>query len=396
MILWKEFNNEANLPAVFEYLKFKKVGSYDNYIVYSNSINFYVVYKTLKGFYFYNTVSPEKKLQASDAFEIVLSKKDDNSKLSIWEKIDITIKSYEDKEIKKEVVLDLVDYNFNHFELVENELSTLNNDLFDKIKNNPVFNNSYIISNDKILYPLYNINNTLCGYLTEENGKIIPTLYTNPKYSLWFSNTNINFENIIVLNSPKEAISFHNNFKLDKIVFVVLSEINNTSVRTIKALNKISKSKKIIISFTGNNKTEGFIKDLKFLEQLQDNFSIKLLQNNISITFKIGHEKSFLSFYNQLNRYNKHLGQQFNNTFSEIDQFQIDKYAMKISKDNDFVSVKLPIEINALKHFIWNYTKQYLANELDVLKPKARSWEKQLEQLNLSENENIKDYKIAM
>jgi len=83
-----------------------------------------------------------------------------------------------------------------------------------------------------------------------------------------------------------------------------------------------------------------------------------------------------------------------------MDQHRINKYSITVSQDGNRLSVRVPIEVNAIKFFVWSYYKNYLKNSIDILKPKLNSWYLEYESsqsLTIKGKEEIlKTYKIAL
>jgi hypothetical protein len=83
-----------------------------------------------------------------------------------------------------------------------------------------------------------------------------------------------------------------------------------------------------------------------------------------------------------------------------IDQNRLNKYSILVSKDNEDIKVRLPIESNAIKLLVWSYYKNYLNKTIDILKPKSDNWytewENSQNQVNERKEVQLKEYRIAL
>ena len=102
----------------------------------------------------------------------------------------------------------------------------------------------------------------------------------------------------------------------------------------------------------------------------------------ISLTFCFITDSSFLKF-NKI-----------------IDQNRLNKYSILVSKDNEDIKVRLPIESNAIKLLVWSYYKNYLNKTIDILKPKSDNWYTEWKntqnQVNEGKEVHLKEYRIAL
>ena len=83
-----------------------------------------------------------------------------------------------------------------------------------------------------------------------------------------------------------------------------------------------------------------------------------------------------------------------------LDQFRINRHSIVVGKEGDGISVRVPLEVGAIKYFVWSYHKNYLGKTLDILKPKMANWHLEWESdqsITLKGKEvQMEDYRIAL
>ncbi|TBN14400.1 hypothetical protein [Hyunsoonleella pacifica] len=326
---------------------------------------------------------------------------------SLWDKIDeyynkilnteeLLLKGSSNKNLVK------VTPSFNHFLSYNIPLNSKQSDLYSKVYQTVAFDERiYQNASGEALFPLYNGNNEINGYFVDTTDGVKAYKESSFKNSLWFSNIPDDMEWLLIFNNPREAVAFHQKFDLDKALYIALGEINYETTKLLFQIKNLTKSKRLIVSFTGEKKIESYIRDLNFFSFMDSsNFSMQLYDGEIKVGFKIGEEKTFVRFYNSVRRYNEGLSKSFLKYNKIIDQHRINKYSITVSQEGNRLSVRVPLEVNAIKFFVWSYYKNYLKNSIDILKPKLNSWFLEYESsqsITLKGKEEIlKTYKIAL
>lgn len=380
---WRQENQKVYLPGLMEDLGYILLENNAKYLVYKKQRYFYIVILTSDGYCFYKSHRPGEKLYALDIIEEFVSAKEGEKNENIWAKINGAYKelssnnSFYSENVMDKVALSIVDKSFNHFLEKIKPLTSHNENIYNDLSDHSIFKNR-IFQNleDKTIFPLFNIDNEIAGLLEDRNGVMIPREFTNIDFGIWYSNVPKKINSILVFSTAKEAIAFHKKFQLENVVYFSLGTINYNTTHLLFEIKKIAKVSKLIVSFTGNKKIEGYVKDLQFISYLQrDNFSIAVQDKEISIIFSLEEERRFFNFYNNIREFNAILAQEFERENRYTDQDRINRQSIRIHKTDDKITVKLPVEVNAIKYMVWNYFKNYLNTSLDILKPKEENWE---------------------
>ena len=83
-----------------------------------------------------------------------------------------------------------------------------------------------------------------------------------------------------------------------------------------------------------------------------------------------------------------------------LDQNRINEQSIMVSKEGELIKVRIPLEVNAIKFFVWSYYKNYLNRTIDILKPVHSNWYLEWEStqsISLEGKEvEWKDYRIAL
>jgi len=402
---WLNKDNLINLLAVFEHFGYKKCAEEAEYVLLRRENNYRVVINTQDGLRYYHIEAIQKKLSASDLIIEEVSKIEGEKNDSLWDKVDAYYNRILDKfKYNESVIKNMVEValDYNHFLSYKIPFKTHESDLYFNLNETPNFNNRvFNTASGEVLFPSFNIQNEISGYFIDTNDGVKKYKESDTKNSLWFSNIPDKIEWIILFKDPKEALSFHRKFNLTNAVYIALTDINYETTKILFQINKLTKAKKIILSFTGERKIESYIRDLSFLSFMDStNFFLKLHDSDIKLQFKIGEEKSFLKFYNSIKKFNQGLAKSFLSYNKILDQNRITKQSIILSKENDTINVRVPLEVNAIKYFVWAYHKNYLSKSLEILKPEYNNWFLDWEaskSITLKgKEEELKKYKIAL
>ncbi|GGW26648.1 hypothetical protein [Arenibacter certesii] len=404
---WLNKDHLIHLPNLFEHLGFRLVQSNNTHHLFKNSGDHYVVINTEIGYFYYKVQRPHEKLSASDLITEYVSKVESEGKELIWDKLD----NYYNKVLKTEGLLisnnpdntlKIVQKNFNHFLSYQLPLEEALGNLYQGVDISTPFMDR-VFQNDEgtPLFPLFNLQNEVCGYFQDMGNKVVPYGESAIKHSLWYSNIPKKIEGLFLFSDPKEALAFHNKFQLKNVVYMALGTINSQTTDILFQIQRLTKVDKLFLSFTGNKKIEGYLRDLHFISYTNDaDFNLTLTDRDMLLRFPMGNEKSFTRLYDHTRRYNKELSKSFLKFNKIINQKRLNKYSIMISKDNEVIKVRLPLESNAIKLLVWSYYKNYLNKTIDILKPKSDNWYTEWEntQNQVSEGKEVqlKEYRIAL
>lgn len=404
---WLDKDNTINLLGLFEHFGYDRVVEEKTHTIFKKNNYYRVVFYSENGFLYYHTDNPQKKYAASNLIIEEVSRIEGNKKESLWDKAD----NYYTKVLQsKEFKLDGSNYknmvkvplNFNHFLSYTIPLKTLQSDLYlNSTETNNFQDRIFENKSGEPLFPLYNIQNEVSGYFVDSKDGIKKFKESDTKNSLWHSNIPKAIEWLVVFKDPKEALAFHKKFKLNNAVYIALGEINFETTKILFQIHQLTKIKKVVLSFTGSKKIEGYLRDLNFISFMDDsNFILKLSEGDIKIRFHIGEEKSFLRFYNSIKKFNQGLTNSFLKYNNVIDQYRINKHSIIIEKKNETIDIRIPLEVNAIKYFVWTYYKNYLNKSIEILKPKQNNWFLEWEasqSITLKgKEEQLEEYKIAL
>lgn len=404
---WLDKDHLIHLPKLFEHFGFSMADASDDYLVFHRKKQFCVVVFCEDRFLYYHVKSPKHKFSASNLVIEEVSKIEGKNNESLWSKVD----DYYNKILNTEDLLFQGDSNnnlvkvtpsFNHFLSYNIPIDPTQSDLYSKIYQTETFKDRiYQSASREILFPLFNGNNEVNGYFVDAPDGVKAYKESSFTNSLWFSNIPKNMEWLLIFNNPREAVAFHQKFNLDKAVYIALGEINYQTTKLLFQIKNLTKTKKLVVSFTGGKKIESYIRDLNFFSFMDSsNFSMQLHDGEIKVGFKMGEEKPFVRFYNSVRKYNEGLTKSFLKFNNVVDQHRINKYSLIVSQEGNNIHVRVPLEVNAIKFFVWSYYKHYLKSSIDILKPKFNSWFLEWESsqsLTLKGKEDILEtYKIAL
>lgn len=404
---WLTEDHRIDLPKLFKHLGFRLVQEEETHTIYKGSCSLYVVIYTENGYLYYTIERPEEKLTASDLIITHVSKTEGKDKEMLWDKVDTYY-----KEVLRTASLlisgdtkhtiEMVAKDFNHFMHYRLPLSE-NVDFFysDSAELAPFSGRIFQNKSGDILFPLFNIQNEVCGYFADTDKGVLPFKESAIKHSLWYSNIPKKIDGLFLFRDPKEALAFHRKFQLNNVVYLALGAINNQTVRILFQIQRLTKVDKLFLSFTGEKKLEGYLRDLHFISYAEDSdFKLSLTDRDMVLDFPMRDEKSFSRFYQHTRQFNTELAQSFLKYNKIADQNRLNQYSIMVSKDGDQIKVRLPLETNAIKLLVWSYYKNYLDKTIEILKPTSHNWYSEWEttegQTQKGKEGQWKDYRIAM
>lgn len=403
---WLTEDHRIHLPRLFEHLGYTCSMAKKTHCIYERKNKTCAIILTDEGYMFYNVQHPEKKLSASHLIIEQVSKIEGSSKESVWDKVDAFYrKVLENKNLLIEAEnsdMEKVVKDFNHFQSYSLPQDSTRQDFYSDIEEIRPFQERVFEDKDgKVLFPLYNLQNENCGFFVDSVDGITPYRESSLKNSLWYSNIPGTIDWLVVLKDPKEALAFHKKFRLKNVVYLALGTINYETSKILFQIQKSIKVKKLVLSFTGNKKIEGYLRDLNFISFMEEsNFNLTVKEQDILVRFRMGEEKSFLKFFNSTKKFNQGLAKSFLKHNKVIDQNRINEQSIMIAKENELIKVRIPLEVNAIKFFVWSYYKNYLNKTLDLLKPVQPNWYLEWEStqsISLKGKEvQLKDYRIAL
>jgi len=403
---WLTEDHRIHLPKLFEHLGYICSVSEKTHCIYTRKKERCVVVLTDDGYRFYKVQQPEIKFSASHLIIEHVSKIEGSNKETVWDKVD----AYYQKvlETKKLLIgtenskMEIVDENFNHFHNYSLPLSIHQGGLYANLEKMIPFQDRIFEDEDgKVLFPLYNLQNENCGFFVDNSHETTAYKESSAKNALWYSKIPDTIDWLIVLKDPKEALAFHKKFRLENVVYLALGTINYETTKILYQIQQSVKVKKIVLTFTGRKKIEGYLRDLNFISFMDEsNFNLSVKERNILVRFRIGDQKSFLNFFNSTKTFNQGLAKSFLKYNTVIDQNRINEQSVMVAKVDEDIKVRIPLEVNAIKFFVWSYYKNYLNKTIDILKPVQPNWYLEWEStqsISLKGKEvQLKDYRIAL
>ncbi len=404
---WLADDDRIHLPNLVSHLGYQLVGKERTHQIYRHAGIDYVVISTGKGFQYYKTQRPQEKLSASHLILEHVSKTEGVQKEMVWDKADaFYTKVLETKTLLFDDIsqnpLEKVPTTFNHFMLYAFPLNEEVEGLNAELDSSPPFSGRVLQDDEGYpLFPLFNIQNEICGYFVDQGKGVQPYKESAIKHSLWYSNIPKSIEGLFLFKDPKEALAFHMKFQLKNVVYMALGEINTQTTEILFQIQRLTKVDKLILSFTGDKIIEGYLRDLHFISYVQgSDFKLGLTDRDMLLRFPMGEEKPFSRFYEHTRRFNKELAQSFLKYNRIIDQNRLNQYSIMVSKDAGNIKVRLPMETNAIKLLVWSYYKNYLNKTIDILKPTTDNWHAEWEmekgQLKKGKEVQLKEYRIAL
>lgn len=404
---WLSEDQRIHLPMLFEYLGFQLVQRQKTYYSYSGGGTQYIVIYTEKGYMYYTIERPEEKLSASDLITGHVSKTEGMNKEMLWDKVDTCYQEVlrtDDLLITGDSknIIEKVAKEFNHFLGYRLPLAKSGDGLYtDSEEMAPFSGRIFQNETGDILFPLFNIQNEVCGYFADMDDGVLPFKESAIKHSLWYSNIPKKIDGLFLFKDPKEALAFHRKFQLKNVVYLALGTINAQTTKILFQIQRLTKVDKLFLSFTGDKKLEGYLRDLHFISFVEDSdFKLSLTDRDMVLDFPMGNEKAFSRFYGHTRRFNTELAQSFLKYNKIIDQNRLNRYSIMVSKDGEQIKVRLPLETNAIKLLVWSYYKNYLDKTIEILKPTSHNWYSEWEttegQPQKGKEGQWKDYRIAM
>ena len=404
---WLADDDRIHLPNLVSHLGYQLVGKERTHQIYRHAGIDYVVIFTGKGFQYYKTQRPQEKLSASHLILEHVSKTEGVQKEMVWDKADAFYGEILETEAlvfdeNSKNPLETVPTTFNHFMLYAFPLNEEVEGLYAELDSSSPFSGRVLQDDEGYpLFPLFNIQNEICGYFVDQGKGVQPYKESAIKHSLWYSNIPKSIEGLFLFKDPKEALAFHKKFQLKNVVYMALGEINTQTTEILFQIQRLTKVDKLILSFTGDKKIEGYLRDLHFISYVQgSDFKLGLTDRDMLLRFPMGEEKPFSRFYEHTRWFNKELAQSFLKYNRIIDQNRLNQYSIMVSKDAGYIKVRLPMETNAIKLLVWSYYKNYLNKTIDILKPTNDNWYAEWEmekgQLKKGKEVQLKEYRIAL
>lgn len=399
--IWRTWDDKLNINSVMDYFGYPMTKNEANHKIYHMGKDHAVVFHTGGGQLYYMCSRPEKKLSVFDLVLTGCSKTEKDSSKGIWNKVD---ECYSYLNSKKEFQLanltlnkgEIVNDSFNHFEEFAKTLQT--SSLMEDENLKGCFEDRLFEDKEGLLYfPFYNLSNNLTGYIQQKDSKTFPVAESDTSMSIWFSQVPKKIQQLIVFNNPLEAISFQQKFKLSNAVYLAIKNINYETSKILVQIYKQTKVTKMMLSFTGNSKIEGYIDDLMLISCINDGkFFIKLEKDHLMIRFDPESEKAISQLHKEIQKYNQALTKEYLKFNKVVDHTLVNQKSMVLSKHKEMVACKLPIEINALRYFLWSYYRNYLGKMIDIIKPQTQNWQYEYNQSTNASQQDISAYKIAV
>ena len=403
---WLTEDHRIHLPKLFEQLGYSCITAKRNHRIYTRKDKTCVILFTEEGFVFYKVQRPEKKLSASHLIIEYVSKTEGGTKETIWDKVASFYKKVLETNSllidSKNSDMEKVAKDFNHFHSYSLPLSMDKQSFYDDVSDFMPFQDCIFENKDgNILFPVYNLQNENCGFFIDEADRLKSYKESSLKNSLWYSKIPETIEWLVVFKDPKEALAFHKKFRLKNVVYMALGAINYETSKILFQIQQSTKVKKIILTFTGRKKIEGYLRDLNFISFMdRSNFNLTVKEQDILVRFHRGNDKSFLNFFNHAKAFNQGLAKSFLKYNKIMDQNRINEQSIIVAKENELITVRIPLEVNAIKYFVWTYYKNYLNKTIDILKPVQPNWELEwdsTQSISLKGKEvQLKNYRIAL
>lgn len=402
---WLSEDPHIHLPNLMEHLGYQLYQKENTHRIYKSASIYIVVIHTDNGFLYYKVQRPQEKLSASDLITEHVSKIEGENKELLWDKVDTYYKEVLATENllisgKAQGALQTVPKDFNHFLSYRTPLTNVSEGLYTDLESSTPFSGRVFQDHKgKPLFPLFNNQNEVCGYFEDDGTKIMPYGESAINHSLWYSNIPKSIKGLFLFKDPNEALAFHKKFQLKNVVYLALGEINSQTTEILFQIQRLTKMDKLMLSFTGDKKIEGYLRDLHFISHIEEsNFKLALTDRDIILRFPIGNEKPFSRFYDHTKRFNKELTKSFQAYNKVIDQNKVNRYSIMVSKDEDNIMVRLPLETNAIKLFVWSYYKNYLSKTIDILKPQSDNWYSEWESTKNQKGKEVQleEYRIAL
>ena len=396
-VLWRKWDNDLDINKLMEHFDYPCIKDGTRFRIYKMNKNIAIVFFTENGYRYYLCSKPERKLTAFDLVLSHISTVDTSKTLGLWSKIDefyamITIdkKYHLDPNVTNSLVA--LPETFNHFDGYAEEF-TLKPKLVAPCFENKVFEDNH----GSYYFPFYNLSNKLTGYGKQQEQAIINLEESDTSASIWYSEIPNKIKHLVIFNNPLEALAFQEKFNLEETVYLALSEINYETTKILIQIYKKTKVGKMALSFTGLSKIQGYIDDLMLISSLNDGkFFIKKSKDHLVIQFDPETEKFVAQLHKELQRYNESLNQEYLKYNKFLDHSLVNQKSIVISKYKEMVICRLPLEINALRYFLWSYYRNYLGKMIEIFKPTTKNWQTELNMGESAAQKDLKSFKIAI
>ena len=271
---WRKFDETLDLVFLLEHFGMEEKRKMRKYMCYGAHSTSYILISTDLGYRYYRPNAPEKKLTPFDFILERISRNDTNTKSGLWSRVDEFYTSIDKKpdfflNDTSKNTLETVALDYNHFNDFDSEFSLTVQSARSaslQIFEDRIFENA----KGQLYFPYRNLANNLTGYVTEKGGKLSLLAESAISESVWFSKVPKTIKNLVVLRNPMEALAFQRRFELENVIFLALSDINYRSSKILLQILKRTKLKKMVLSFTGSSKIEGYIQDLMLISFLND------------------------------------------------------------------------------------------------------------------------------
>ena len=381
---WRKFDATLDLPALMDYFGLVVQRKTSTIICYQIGKEQYIVIRTEFGYRYYKPSRPKTKLTVFDFILERLSRTDAEARTGLWTKIE---DFYVELEKKSEFFLndgsknslEIVDIGFNHFEPLNEELSLRpkslagdGSDIFqDCIYENP---------EGQLYFPYRNLANTLTGYAMDKDGKLSLIAESDISKAVWFSKVPDTIKHLVVLHNPMEAVAFHRRFQLENVIYLAISNINYDTSKLLVQILKRTKLKKMVLSFTGSSKIEGYIHDLMLISFINDSrFLFRVGKDHLAVRFDPEGQKPLAKLHNEVLKYNGSLAKEYIKYNKVPDQSLLNRKSIVLTKEKQWVSCRIPFEVNALRYFLWSYYRNYMDKTVEIVKPVHANWRLEFE-----------------
>ncbi|QLG46594.1 hypothetical protein [Costertonia aggregata] len=399
---WRKFDETVNLVFLMEYFGISEKRKTHKYISYGTHGTSYILISTDLGYRYYRPGAPERKCTPFDFILERISRNEANTKLGLWSRLDAFYNSI----VKKpdfflngtwKNTLETVALDYNHFNDFDSEFSLTEHPVRSadlQIFENRVFENP----KGQIYFPYRNLANNLTGYVTELEGKLSLLAESDISESVWFSEVPKTIKNLVVLKNPMEALAFQKRFQLEDVIFLALSDINYSSSKILLQILKRTKLKKMVLSFTGSSKIEGYIQDLMLISFINDSrFLVRVDKDHLTVKFEPEGQKPLAKLHNEILKYNGGLMKEYLKFNKITDQSLLDRKSIVLNQEKEWVACRIPYEVNALRYFLWSYYRNYMHKIIEIVKPKNTNWTLEYEENGTYKGaDKLKAFKMAV
>ena len=399
---WRKFDETLDLVFLMEHFGMKEQRKTRKYMCYGAYSNSYILISTDLGYRYYRPNAPEKKLTPFDLILERISRNDTNTKSGLWSRLDEFYTSIDKKpdffvNDRSKNTLETVAPDYNHFNDFDSEFSLTVQTARSaslQIFENRIFENA----KGQLYFPYRNLANNLTGYVTEKEGKLSLLAESAISESVWFSKVPKTIKNLIVVRNPMEALAFQRRFELEDLIFLALSDINYRSSKILLQILKRTKLKKMVLSFTGSSKIEGYIQDLMLISFLNDSrFLVRVDKEHLTVKFDPEGQKPLAKLHNEILKYNGGLMKEYLKFNKITDQSLLDRKSIVLNQEKEWVACRIPYEVNALRYFLWSYYRNYMHKIIEIVKPTNANWAIEYEENGAyTGTEKLKAFKMAV